>query len=291
VVSVTDGMAAAGLGTDTGGSCRIPAALCGIVGFKPTAHRVPTRGAFPLSTSLDSIGPIAPTVACCAIIDAVLAGEPVTALAEFPLDGLRLAVPQTMVLDGVAPDVARAFEAALGKLRQAGAKVVDLPLRELNELGEMNAKGGPAAAESYAAHRALIAKGAAMYDPRVLVRIQRGREQDSADYIELLEARRDFIRRMAAVTAPYDALVMPTTPITAPRIADLASDDAYRHANAAMLRNPAVANFLDRCSISVPCHELGDAPVGLMLIGEHGADRKLLAMAAAIEQAVSPAMP
>ena len=196
-----------------------------------------------------------------------------------------------MVLDGVAPDVARAFEAALGKLRQAGAKVVDLPLRELNELGEMNAKGGPAAAEAYAAHRALIAKGAAMYDPRVLVRIQRGREQDAADYIELLDARRDFIRRMAAITAPYDALVMPTTPITAPRIADLASDDAYRHANAAMLRNPAVANFLDRCSISVPCHALGDAPVGLMLIGEHGADRKLLAMAAAIEQAVSPAAP
>ncbi len=290
VVSVTDGMAAAGLGTDTGGSCRIPAALCGIVGFKPTAHRVPTQGAFPLSTSLDSIGPIAPTVACCAILDAVLAGEPVMTVQEFPLDGLRLAVPQTMVLDGVAPDVARAFEAALGKLRRAGAKVVDLPLRELNELGEMNAKGGPAAAESYAAHRALIAKGAAMYDPRVLVRIQRGREQDAADYIELLQARRDFNRRMAALTAPYDALVMPTTPITAPRIADLASDDAYRHANAAMLRNPAVANFLDRCSISVPCHELGDAPVGLMLIGEHGADRKLLAMAAAIEKTVAPAM-
>ena len=287
-VSVTDGMACAGLGTDTGGSCRIPAALCGIVGFKPTAHRVPTQGAFPLSTSLDSIGPLAPTVACCAILDAVLAGEPVTALAEFSLDGLRLAMPQTMMLDGIAPDVARAFDGALGKLRQAGAKVVDLPLRELSELGEMNAKGGPAAAESYAAHRALIAKGAAMYDPRVLVRIQRGQEQDAADYIELLAARRDFIRRVAAITAPYDALVMPTTPITAPRIADLASDDAYRHANAAMLRNPAVANFLDRCSISVPCHEPCNAPVGLMLIGEHGADRKLLAIAAAVEKVVSP---
>ena len=206
-VSVTDGMAYAGLGTDTGGSCRIPAALCGIVGFKPTAHRVPTQGAFPLSTSLDSIGPIAPTVACCAILDAVLAGEPVSALADFPLDGLRLAVPQTMVLDGVAPGVARAFEAGLAALRKAGVKIVDLPLRELSELGQINAKGGPAAAKSYAAHRSLIAKGSAMYDPRVLVRILRGQEQDAADYIELLEARRDFIRRIAAVTAPYDALV------------------------------------------------------------------------------------
>jgi len=287
-VSVTDSMANAGLGTDTGGSCRIPAALCGIVGFKPTAHRVPTQGAFPLSTSLDSIGPLAPTVACCAIIDAVLAGEPVTDLAEFPIDGLRLAVPQTMVLDGVSADVARAFEATLAALRKAGAKIVDLPLRELSELGQINAKGGPAAAESYAAHRSLIAKGAAMYDPRVLVRILRGKEQDAADYIELLEARRDFIRRVAAVTAPFDALAMPTTPMTAPRIAELESDDAYRHINAAMLRNPSVANFLDRCSISVPCHRAGDAPVGLMLIGEHGADRKLLAMAAAVEKVVSP---
>jgi aspartyl-tRNA(Asn)/glutamyl-tRNA(Gln) amidotransferase subunit A len=192
-----------------------------------------------------------------------------------------------MVLDGVALEVARAFEAALAALRKAGAKVVDLPLRELSELGTINAKGGPAAAESYAAHRSLIARGGAMYDPRVLVRILRGKEQDAADYIDLLEARRDFIRRVAAVTAPFDALVMPTTPMTAPRIADLESDDAYRHVNAAMLRNPSVANFLDRCSISIPCHRAGDAPVGLMLIGEHGADRKLLAIAAAMEKVVS----
>ncbi|MGE0038785.1 MAG: amidase [Xanthobacteraceae bacterium] len=287
-VSVTDGMAYAGLGTDTGGSCRIPAALCGIVGFKPTAHRVPTQGAFPLSTSLDSIGPIAPTVRCCAILDAVLAGEPIVELPDFPLGGLRLAVPQTMVLDGVSSEVARAFEAALAALRKAGAKVVDLPLRELSELGQINAKGGPAAAESYAAHRSLIAKGAAMYDPRALVRILRGKEQDAADYIDLLEARRDFIRRVAAITVPFDALAMPTTPITAPRIADLESDDAYRHVNAAMLRNPSVANFLDRCSISIPCHRAGDAPVGLMLTGDHGADRKLLAIAAAVEKVVSP---
>ncbi len=194
-----------------------------------------------------------------------------------------------MVLDGVAPPVAQAFEGALAALRKAGAKIVDLPLRELSELAQINAKGGPSAAESYAAHRTLIAKGEKQYDPRVLVRILRGREQDAADYIELLAARKDFIRRLAAITAPYDALVMPTTPITAPRIEDLKPDDAYRHANAAMLRNPSVANFLDGCSISIPCHRTGDAPVGLMLIGEHGADRRLLSIAAAMEKVVSPA--
>jgi aspartyl-tRNA(Asn)/glutamyl-tRNA(Gln) amidotransferase subunit A len=287
-VSVTDAMAFGALGTDTGGSCRIPAALCGIVGFKPTAHRVPTAGAFPLSTSLDSVGPLAPTVACCAVLDAVLAGEPAAELAPFPLAGLRMAVPQTMVLDGLEPAVARAFEAALAALRQAGARIVDIPLRELAELAQINAKGGFAAAESYAIHRALIAKAGDTYDPHVLARILRGEEQSAADYIDLVAARADFIRRVAAVTAPYDALLMPTTPLTAPRLAELAADDSYRKVNFLVLRNPAIANFLDRCSISLPCQRAGDAPVGLMLIGERGADRRLLAIAAAIEQAVSP---
>jgi aspartyl-tRNA(Asn)/glutamyl-tRNA(Gln) amidotransferase subunit A len=289
-VSITDGMALGALGTDTGGSCRIPAALCGIVGFKPTAHRVPTAGAFPLSTSLDSIGPLAATVACCAALDAVLAGEPVADLSPFPLTGLRMAVPQTMVLENIEPAVARAFESALAALRKAGARIVDIPLRELAELPQINAKGGLAAAEAYAIHRRYIVNSEKMYDPRVLVRILRGQEQDAADYVELVNARAGFIRRVAAMTAPYDALVMPTVPVTAPRLADLAADDAYRSANFLVLRNPSIANFLDRCSISIPCHQAGDAPVGLMLIGEQGADRRLLAIAAAIEAVVSPSL-
>ena len=279
-------MAFGALGTDTGGSCRIPAALCGIVGFKPTARRVPTAGAFPLSTSLDSIGPLAPTVACCAVLDAVLAGEPVLDLAPFPLGGLRLAAPQTLVLDGIEPGVARTFEAALTALGKAGARIVDIPLRELAEMPKINTKGGLAAPESFAIHRSLIAKGEKLYDPRVLSRILRGREQGAADYIDLVNARADFIRRLAAITAPYDALVMPTVPVVAPRLADLASDEGYRHTNVLVLRNPSIANFLDRCSISLPCHRAGEAPVGLMLVGEHLADRRLLAIAAAIEQQI-----
>ena len=287
-VSVTDGMAFGALGTDTGGSCRIPAALCGIVGFKPTAYRVPTQGAFPLSTSLDSIGPLAATVECAAVFDAVLAGEPVAQLPPFPVEGLRMAVPQTMVLEHLEPEVARAFDSVLSALRKAGARIVDIPLREFSELPQINAKGGLSAAESYAIHRPLLAEHTKRYDPRVLVRILRGQEQDAADYIDLVNARADFIRRVAPLTAPYDALVMPTAPVIAPPIAALADDDAYRHTNALVLRNPSIANFLDRCSISIPCHRAGDAPVGLMLIGEHGADRRLLAVAAAIEKLVSP---
>jgi aspartyl-tRNA(Asn)/glutamyl-tRNA(Gln) amidotransferase subunit A len=287
-VSVTDGMVLGALGTDTGGSCRIPAALCGIVGFKPTAHRVPTQGAFPLSSSLDSIGPLAPTVECAAVLDAVLAGEPIEPLPPFSVEGLRLAVPQTIVLEHLEPAVARAFDAALSALRKAGARIVDIPLREFSELPQINAKGGLSAAESYAIHRSLVAKHAKRYDPRVLARILRGQEQDAADYIDLVNARADFIRRIAALTAPFDALVMPTVPVIAPRLAELTADDAYRHTNALVLRNPSIANFLDRCSISIPCHRAGDAPVGLMLIGEHDADRRLLTIAAAIEKIVSP---
>jgi len=289
-VSVSDAMALGAIGTDTGGSCRIPAAFCGIVGFKPTASRVPTQGAFPLSTSLDSVGPLAATVACCAALDAVLAGEPVEELAPFPLDALRMAVPQTMVLDNVEPAVAHAFERALMRLRDKGARIVDLPLRELDELRGINAKGGIVTAEAYALHRPLIAKGEKMYDPRVLTRILRGREQDAADYIDLVNARADFTRRVSAIAAPYDALVMPSVPMSAPRMADLEPDDAYRRINMLVLRNPSIANFLDACSISIPCHRSGEAPAGLMLFGQHGSDRRLLSIAAAIENVVSPAV-
>ena len=293
-VSITDGMALGALGTDTGGSCRIPAALCGIVGFKPTAQRVPTQGAFPLSSSLDSVGPLAASVQCCAVLDAVLAGEGSCELPAFPLEALRLAVPQTMMLEGLEPAVAGAFDRALAAIGKAGARIFDIPLRELEELSQLNAKGGLAAAQSYAIHRPLIAstpkQSGAAYDPRVLVRILRGQEQEAADYIDLVNARVDFIRRLAAITAPYDALVMPTVPVVAPKLADLEPDDAYRRVNAMVLRNPSVANFLDRCSISIPCHRAGDAPVGLMLIGEHDADRGLLAIAAALEQVVSPGL-
>ena len=287
-VSITDGMALGALGTDTGGSCRIPAAFCGIAGFKPTARRVPLDGVFPLSGSLNSIGPLAATVACCAVLDAVLAGEPLAELEPFLPKGLRLAVPQTLVLDQVEPEVARAFERALAALRQAGAVVTDIALPELAEIPRLNAKGGLAAPEAYSVHRAMIASRGDMYDPRVLARLLGGREQSAADYIDLVRARADFISRVAAITAPFDALVLPTVPVIAPRIDALKADDDYRRINLLVLRNPAVANFLDRCAVSIPCHRAGDAPVGLMLIGEHGADRRLLAIAAGIEAIVAP---
>jgi aspartyl-tRNA(Asn)/glutamyl-tRNA(Gln) amidotransferase subunit A len=287
-VSVTDGMAVGALGTDTGGSCRIPAALCGIVGYKPTAKRIPLGGVLPLSFSLDSVGPLAPTVACCAALDAIMAGEEPVDIETFPLRGLRLAAPQAVVLDGLDETVARSYAAALSALSEAGAAITDIALRELAEIATLNGRGGFAASEAYAWHRRLIEAKGGLYDPRVLMRIMGGRDMAAADYIELNRGRADLIRRVAAITQHYDALVMPTVPVIAPPLAALAAEEPYRKVNLQVLRNPTVANMLDRCAISLPCHRHGEAPVGLMLIGEHGADRRLFAIAAGIEAIVSP---
>ncbi len=280
-------MAIAGLGTDTGGSCRIPAALTGTVGFKPTASRIPRDGVLPLSTSLDSVGCIAPSVACCAIIDAILAGEPPRAPEAFPLDGLRLAVPQSLVLDDMDAPVATAFARTVSTLSRAGARVHDLPLKELLELPAINAKGGFAAAEAFAWHRRLLAIKGNDYDPRVKARIAKGAEQTAADYIELCATRADFVRRVHSLCSPFDALILPTVPHVAPAIAELEDDRNYDSVNLLMLRNPSIVNFLDGCAISVPCHIPGEAPVDLMIVGQHGADHRVFAIARAIEMLLS----
>jgi aspartyl-tRNA(Asn)/glutamyl-tRNA(Gln) amidotransferase subunit A len=289
-ISITDEMAYGAVGTDTGGSCRIPAAFCGIVGFKPTARRVPLAGAFPLSRSLDSIGPLAASVDCCATLDALLAAEPVVNVAAPEVRALRFAVPQTYVLDEIDPQVARAFERALSALSRAQADITEIPLIELSELPHINRKGGFTAAEAYALHRGLLEASAAQYDPRVSIRILRGREQSAANYLELVSARADLAERIDVRLAPFDAVLMPTTPLIAPTLSELESDAEYGRVNLLALRNPTVTNFLDRCAISIPCHEAGAAPVGLMLMGPQGGDRRLLAIAAGVEALISPAL-
>lgn len=282
-VSVTDGMAAVGLGTDTGGSCRIPAALTGLTGFKPTAARVPATGAFPLSTTLDSIGGIGRTVNCCAIVDAILSGDPVYPNERASLDGLRMGVPQTLVLDGMDHDVASAFQDALRRLSQAGAAIVDVPFAEFAELAAINAKGGYTAAESYPLHRDMMARHGDLYDPRVKVRIEKGAQLTAQDVAELHARRADWIRRTNRHFETLDVMACPTVPVIAPTVRELADDEAYGRTNLLVLRNPTFINFLDGCAISLPCHAPGTAPVGLMLAAPGGQDRRLLAVARAVE--------
>src|SRR5258707_14185878 len=187
-------MAVGALGPDAGGSCRIPAALCGIVGYKPTSRRIPTDGVLPLSFTLGSVGPLALTVACCAGLDAVMAGEEPDDLAPCRIDGLRLPAPQTVVLDSLEPTVASAYAGALSRLAKAGAKIVDLPFIEFNDIAVLNRRGGFAASEADAWHRRLIETKGTLYDPRVLRRIMRGKDQDATHYIELIRARAELIR-------------------------------------------------------------------------------------------------
>jgi aspartyl-tRNA(Asn)/glutamyl-tRNA(Gln) amidotransferase subunit A len=282
-VSVSDAMAVAGLGTDTGGSCRIPAAFCGIVGYKPTARRIPITGVLPLAPSLDSVGPLAPSVGCCAVVDALLAGETPSLPKPAELDGLRLAVPETVVLDGLDATVAAAFDRALTTLSRAGARIVRRRFAEFDAIGPVNSKGGFAASEAYAWHHTLLAEKGALYDPRIRVRIERGERMSAVDYIDVVNARRRIIASFDASTREFDALIMPTVPIVPPCIAELDDEREYNRINMHILRNTAIGNFLDRCSISLPCHREGEPPVGLMLMGETMGDASLFSIAAAVE--------
>src|SRR5580658_9790642 len=282
-VSIADGMAHGALGTDTGGSCRIPPAYNGIVGFQPTQRRVPLDGGVPLSFTLDSFGPLARTVNCCAVLDAVLADEPVRPLQPRPVRGMRLAVPTTVALDELEDEVARTFERALEVLSRQGALIERIAVPEFLDVGAMNANGGFAASESYAWHRYLLTSKGDVYDPRVSSRILRGESLSAADYIDLLGARRSLIARATVRLAPYDALVMPTTAITPPRIADLADDKAFTKANLLSLRNCTLINMIDGCAISLPAHREGEAPVGLMLAASGGSDRRIFELAAGME--------
>jgi aspartyl-tRNA(Asn)/glutamyl-tRNA(Gln) amidotransferase subunit A len=288
-VSVVDGFAAVAIGTDTGGSVRIPAAFCGIVGFKPTQKRVPREGATPLSTTLDSIGPLGRSVACCAVTDAILAGEDPVVPPAHPVVGLRLGVPRTLVLDELDREVASAFEAACAALSRAGARVIDVPLTELGEYPQINAGGGFSSPEAYAWHADLIARRGHDYDPRVRVRIERGKSMSAADYVRLLERRADVIRRIDDRTAAFDALLMPTLPLIAPPISAFDKDEDYWWLNARALRNTSIINFLDRCAITLPIEPPGTAPVGLMAVGRHGEDRRLLGIALGLEAALADA--
>ena len=286
-VSVATGAALAGLGSDTGGSIRIPAALCGLVGFKSTARLVPTVGALPLSTTLDTVCAVTRTVRDAVTLHEVLSARRVT-LAGKPLAQCRLAVVRTHMQDALDDPVAAAFERSLQMLSLAGAQVESIDLPELDDLATMYASGGFSAAESYAWHRDLIATRQADYDPRVALRILRGARMSAADYIDLLAARRAWIADMEARLAGFDAIVSPTVPIVAPPIASVAHDDAeFFRVNALLLRNTSVVNMLDGCAISLPCHTPGQLPVGLMLWHAAMHDDALLDLALQVEAALA----
>ena len=285
-VAVADGMAVAALGSDTGGSCRIPAAFSGVVGFKPTSTRVSKRGVFPLSPTLDSMGPLANSVSCCAIVDSLLSGGEGDDEAALPLDGLRIAVAEGGVDEGLDAAVAGAYAAALVRLANAGARLTRVKFPEFAEMPHIFRNGSIVGAEAYQVHRKMMTTRREAYDPWVLSRLETGATMLAADFVELLAERRRVAASVAARTRGFDAVALPTVAIVPPRFDELGDLDRSFAINRLCLRNTVIGNFLDRPSISLPCHKPGDAPVGFMLMGETGEDRRLFAVAKAVEGVV-----
>jgi aspartyl-tRNA(Asn)/glutamyl-tRNA(Gln) amidotransferase subunit A len=282
-VSVRLGMAHGAIGTDTGGSCRIPAAFCDLTGFKPTASRVPREGCIPLSSTLDSIGPIARSVDCCTVLDAVMAGDRPEPLQGRPLKGARLLVPETLVLDDLDAPVASAFDMVLSTLSNAGAKISVAKVSEFAEAQDLNANGGFAAIESFAWHRKLLETRADLYDPRIIELIRRGEDVSAADYIDLVNARQSLVRRATRELSAFDAIVMPTVPRRPPRIGDLSDPRDYTHFNRLFLRNSFIINMIDGCALALPIGEAEHPQCSLTVAGISGADRTVLEISRTIE--------
>ena len=283
-VAVADGMCEIAIGSDTGGSVRMPASFCGVVGFKPSKFRVPTEGAFPLSYTLDSIGPLAKTVAQCAAADAVLSGESPSVVEPAAVAGLRIGVAQGLPLLDLDPTVSSRFASAVEALKRAGARLSDESIPYWDDVARVQAKGSFSSVESFAIHRAWIDTRGDDYDPNVRVRIEAGRNVLAADYVLMQRERARLVRAMAERLADLDALVMPTTAIVAPTLAEVATVAAFQAKNAIILRNAGFVNFFDLCAVSLPMPREGGLPAGLMLIAKNGDDRRLLRMAAGVER-------
>jgi aspartyl-tRNA(Asn)/glutamyl-tRNA(Gln) amidotransferase subunit A len=285
-VSVALGLAVAGLGSDTGGSIRVPAALCGIVGFKSSQFRVPLTGALELARSLDTVCAMTRSVQDCLTVDGVLSGA-MLKVKRRTLSGMRFALPQTTLLDGLDDTVAKAFTRSVSALSAAGAQIIEIPLTELAEIPKLNAPGGLSPIEAYAVHHARLAQSKEGFDRRVAARIALGAPVTAQQYLAMLDNRLDWIARVERALEGFDAVLCPTTPIIAPEIAKLeASDEAFFKANGQMLRNTFAFNFLDGCSFSLPCHAAGEQAVGLMLSSIRGDDAALAAVALAVEAAL-----
>jgi len=283
-VAAADGMCEIAIGTDTGGSCRIPGALCGVVGYKPSRQRIPTNGAFPLSYIIDSIGSIARSVEACARADAVMANETYVPLEPVPLAGLRIGVAEGYPLENLDETVDLKFSDAVARLKKAGAHLSKEKLSLLDEMAQVNSKGGVQPAEAFAIHRDLLSRRADAIDPNVRVRLERARDISAADYIDMVRERARLIRMMDIRIADVDALAWPTTPMVAPTMQEVAAPAEFARKNAMLLRNTVIVNFFDLCAISVPIPRGSGLPAGFMLVARNGQDQRLFRIAAAVER-------
>ena len=290
-VSLWEGSARIALGTDTGGSIRIPASATGVVGFRPTTGRWPTTGVVPLSTSLDTVGMLAHTVED--LRDAFRAIDPSARAAGEPDDpvpegmaGLRIGVPASRLWTDADSAVAAAVEGALEELRAAGAEVLELEAPELDEAGERYLSGPIVQPEFVEFLRRELPDCIPLLDPIIGTRLEAASGVPALEYIAARQHRRRLSARVHDRLAAerIDVLATPTLPVSPPPLAALARLDAYRRANRAMLSGTCPASMLDMCAISLPAGLDEEAmPVGLQLIGPARGDLTLLDRAAAVE--------
>ena len=289
-VSVATGACFIGLGSDTGGSIRIPAAFNGLVGFKNTARRVPIHGALPLSTTLDTVCAITRSARDAVLAHAILSGRRVPRSRKH-LQEHKLLVCKTLMLEEMDGRTQQAFERSLSRLSEAGAQIVEKDIPEMLELPGLMATGGFSAPESYAWHRTWLERGRARYDPRVALRIERGGQMKAHEYIDLLAHRAQWIRRLEKSIMGFDAVLSPTTPIAGIPIEQVAPgnerDAEFFRINGLLLRNTSVVNTLDGCAITLPCHHPGEAPMGLMAWHAAMHDDDLLHLAQLMEPLLS----
>ncbi len=286
-VSVGLELAEVGIGTDTGGSIRIPAALCGLVGFKATQARIPCTGVMELSRTLDTVGSITRSVRACLAVDAVLSQQPLPTNAA-NLRGLRFAVPQTLMMDDVDATVGQAFARTLRRISEAGAQVVEIPFTALGDIAALSMPGGFSPIESYAAHHERLERGAQKIDHRVVARMILGKGISAQDYLELHNRRQAWIASAQQTLQGFDAMLCPTVPMVAPLTEPLLKDDdAFFKVNRLLLRNPSAINYMDGCAWSLPCHEAGELPVGLMVSSVADQDAHLARVALALENLIN----
>ena len=286
-VSVRDRMAVVAIGTDTGGSVRIPAAFNRLYGFKPSFGRHSLEGVFQLSRSLDTVGPIANSMACCRLIDHLMAGLPVPEADVRPLVGMRFAILETIALDGLDVEVAGSFVRALEQIAKAGARLERIKVDAIDNFTKIARLGSLIGPEAHHELRGKLRENGDLIDPRVRIRIEAAKKISSADYIEMLDLQQDMKQRTHVATRNYDAVLMPTVAVTPPELKPLlASDELYGETNLKILRNTALVNLLGRPAASIPIGGRDNAPVGMMIMGEMGEDANVQDIAESIDQSL-----
>jgi aspartyl-tRNA(Asn)/glutamyl-tRNA(Gln) amidotransferase subunit A len=290
-ISVATGMALATVGTDTGGSIRIPAAACGIVGLKPSLGEVSTDGVVPLSRTFDHVGPLTSTVTDAWLMYRALLGGPILRPpAPKPASGLRLAVPRGYFCDPLDDDVRARFEEALDALRRAGARIDDVEIRHASDIGPVYLQISLADAAAY--HAATLETMADRYTPNVRLRLEMGRYILGEDYARALAGREVLRREVDAAMAEHDALVTPTLPIPAPPIGAAtirvgASEEPVRNM---MLRLTSPFNITGHPAIALPCGATSAGlPCSLQLVGARAQTDALVRIALSVEDVLREA--